>query len=326
MPWANDSDLANYGFLMHTQVVEFPAITEYILVRITLVGIGLSIVGALLSVFLICYVPVRSDSLLSVCNMCIALIGAQLAFAGAENAFPQKIMCKISTAALHYLFLAVHTWSLAFSVHMVLKLYRLLHGKRTKRRFMLVTIGWVMPMLVVATTAVVSGDGYGDERLCWLSIANGSVWAFIGPVCLIASINLLVLLQVLFVQYRHDAKKDLPMVLRIRNLFSTMVTQLPVTNVTWLLGLVPPSYVSFQYIFVLFNASQGMVIFTCHMLYSSQIRTLLKTKLHGVPPGDGQKNELNLSKSDSTGNTQSLEMDIVGEGLRTISVSKKRDP
>ncbi|CAL1542318.1 unnamed protein product [Lymnaea stagnalis] len=323
MPWSNDSDLANYGFLMQTQVYEFPATIEYILVRITLVGIGLSVVGGLLSVFLICYVPIRSDALFSVCNMCIALIGAQLAFAGAENAFPQKIMCKVSTASLHYLFLAMHTWSLAFSLHLLLKLFRFLHGKRTKRRFILVVVGWVLPMIVVATTAVVAGDGYGDERLCWLSVDNGSVWAFVGPVCFISSVNLLVLLLVIMVQYRHDTKKALSVFIRIRNLLSTIITQLPVTNAFWLLGLIPGHYVGFQYLFVLLNASQGMIIFTCHMLCSSQIRALLKTKLHGVPSPDGQKHD--MSKSDSTGNTQSLEMDVVGEGLRTISVSKKRD-
>ncbi|KAH9492849.1 Adhesion G protein-coupled receptor L3 [Bulinus truncatus] len=323
MPWLNDSDLANYGFLMQTHVYVFPPAIEYILVRITLVGIGLSVVGSLLSVFLICYVPIRSDALFSVCNMCIALIGAQLAFAGAENAFPQKIMCKVSTASLHYLFLAVHTWSFAFSIHMLLKLFRILHGKRTKRRFILVGVGWMAPMIVVATTAVVAGDGYGDDKLCWLSVDNGSVWAFVGPVCFISSVNLLVLFLVLLVQYRHDSKKDLPILTRFRNMLSTTVTQLPVTNVTWLLGLVPAAYVAFQYLFVLLNASQGMMIFTCHMLCSSQIRNLLKTRLHGVTPPDGPKND-EMTKSDSTGNTQSLEMDTVGEGMRAIAVSRKR--
>uniref|UniRef100_A0A2C9LL57 G-protein coupled receptors family 2 profile 2 domain-containing protein n=1 Tax=Biomphalaria glabrata TaxID=6526 RepID=A0A2C9LL57_BIOGL len=257
--------------------------------------------------------------------MCIALIGAQLAFAGAENIFPEKIMCKVSTASLHYLFLAVHTWSLAFSIHMLLKLFRFLHGKRTKRRFILASVGWVGPIIVVATTAVVAGDGYGDERLCCLSVDNGSVWAFVGPVCFICSVNLLVLFLVLLVQYRHDSKKALPPITRLGNLLTTIITQLPVTNVTWLFGVVPAKFVAFQYLFVMLNASQGMIIFTCHMMCSSQIRNLLKTRFHGVPPPDGAKNE-ELTKSDSTGNTQSLEMDIVGaEGLRAIAMSKKRD-
>ncbi|BFZ14017.1 hypothetical protein BsWGS_17056 [Bradybaena similaris] len=182
----------------------------------TLVGIGLSVVGGLLSVFLICYVPIRSDGLFAVGNLCVALLGAQLAFAGAENAFPQKIMCKISTASIHYLFLCVHCWALAFFLHLLLKLTRVLHGKRAKRRFLLVSIGWVVPMVIVATTAVLVGDKYGDDKLCWLSPQNGSHWAFVAPVCLACSVNVSILLLVILVQLKHDIKKDVSLPKRFK--------------------------------------------------------------------------------------------------------------
>ncbi|GFO08017.1 Egf-like module-containing mucin-like hormone receptor-like 4, partial [Plakobranchus ocellatus] len=258
-PWANDSDLANYGFLMQMYEYQFPAKVEFVLVRMTLVGVGLSVVGGLLSVFLVCYVPVRSDALFSICNMCIALIGAQLAFAGAENSFPEKIMCKFSTASLHYLFLSLHCWAMAFSLHLVMKF-----------------------------------------NICVLSV-------------------------VLIVQYRHDTKKDLPRNQIIKNALSTTITQLPVTNVTWLLGLAPPKYYTFQYLFVIVNASQGALILTCHMLCSSQIRSLLKTRFHGMPVAEGQKpeGEAQMSKSNSTGGTQSMEMDIVGDGHKSLSNARK---
>ncbi|BFZ14018.1 hypothetical protein BsWGS_17057 [Bradybaena similaris] len=101
-----------------------------------------------------------------------------------------------------------------------------------------------------------------------------------------------------------------------------MLVQFPVSNVTWLLGLVPANYISVQYLFVMLNASQGMLIFACHMMCSTQIRGLLKSRLGAGVGVDGPKPN---SQSDSTGNTQSVEMDIVGEGLKTVSTSKKRD-
>ncbi|GFR83338.1 adhesion G-protein coupled receptor D2-like, partial [Elysia marginata] len=161
---------------------------------------------------------------------------------------------------------------------------------------------------------------------CWLSVGNGSQWAFVGPVCVTVSFNVLVLITVLVVQYRHDVKKDIAGGQIVKNALSTILTQLPVTNVTWLLGLAPPRIYSIQYLFVIINASQGALILTCHMLCSSQIRNLLKTRFQGVELGEGQKQNgqnQQLSKSNSTGNTQSLEMDIVGEGLKPVRFAKK---
>ena len=307
---------------MQLQAHVMPPDIEYILVRLTLIGIGLSIIGGLLSVFLVCYVPLRSDGLFSICNMCVALVGAQLAFAGAENAFPTKLLCKISTASLHFLFSAVHFWSLSFSVHLIMKLLRVLQNQRFRKRLILVSLGWLGPVVVVAVTAVVSGADFGNHRACWLT-GSESQWAFIGPVCAISGVNVVVLGVVVAVQYKHDSRKEMSGVRKMKNLAMTILTQLPVTNVTWLLGLVPPTYVAFQCLFVMVNASQGMVIFACHMMCSSQIRAMFEKRHQGtIETGDNR--EQDVSKTGSTGHTQSVDTNVIEEEeLKTISFSKQ---
>ncbi|KAK7105224.1 hypothetical protein V1264_016631 [Littorina saxatilis] len=212
MPWKNnDSDMANYLFLMQTGNETLGDRDLFVLTKITLTGSGLSIVGGLLSIFLVCYVPMRSDGLFAIGNMCIALMSAQLAFAGAENAFPTQVMCKISASIIHYLFLCLHCWALSYSVHLIMKLCRVLPGLRWKRRCILTTIGWVIPIVIVAITAVIDSDSYnGGESLCWLNSHNNARWAFVGPVIFIAVCNGAVMLVMLFVRYLLDKKREVP--------------------------------------------------------------------------------------------------------------------
>lgn len=74
----------------------------------------------------------------------------------------------------------------------IFQLFRWFHGQRGRRRFVLVLIGWVVPVAVVATTAVMSGDGYGDERL-WV-VTSLILWQLYHLIiCLILSVFLLLL-------------------------------------------------------------------------------------------------------------------------------------
>ncbi|KAK7450080.1 hypothetical protein BaRGS_00039981 [Batillaria attramentaria] len=300
LPWTNnDSDLANYMFLMATGNETLPAHDQFVLTKISLTGCGLSIVGALLSVFLVCYVPMKSDGLFSIGNMCLALLASQLAFAGAENAFPTQVMCKISAAVLHYLFLTFHCWALAYSVHLMMKLCRVLPGLRWKRRCILVAIGWVAPIVVVALTAVVDAPpttGTAYQRGC---DGDHAVYA---------------------VSSGHQARGGHQ---QGKHLVMTVFSLLPVSSVPWLLGLSSPTAVVMQYLFVILNSAQGLFIFLLHMLLSTQIRSLLRNRMNEGEPRQGE--EIKMSKSGSTGPSHDItESSIVNVGCGMKNITSRR--
>ncbi|XP_076457507.1 adhesion G-protein coupled receptor D1-like [Babylonia areolata] len=310
-------------FLMQTGNITVGTRDLFVLTKLTLTGCGLSIVGALLSLFLVCYVPMRSDGLFSIGNMCVALISAQLSFAGAENAFPTLVMCKISAAILHYLFLTFHCWALAYSLHLVMKLCRVLPGQRGKRRCLLMTVGWVVPLIVVALTAVVDSDCYRGDALCWLNGQTKARWAFIGPVICIAVVNAAVMALMLFMRYLLDTKRDVTTKRKIRHLLGTVASLLPVSSLPWLFGLAPSGQIAWQYMFVIINSAQGLWIFILHMMLSSQIRSLLRTRVQGE--GEGKGEEMQMSKTGSTGGSNDLtESSIVNVGCGMKNITSRR--
>ncbi|XP_025100315.1 adhesion G-protein coupled receptor D1-like [Pomacea canaliculata] len=325
MPWANNnSDLANYMFLMTTDNLSLSARDEYILTKISLAGCGLSIVGSLLSVFLICYVPIRSDGLFSIGNLCFALLSAQLAFAGAENAFPVQVMCKISAAILHYLFLTFHCWALAYSIHLVMKLFHVLPGLRWKRRCILVAVGWVAPVIIVAVTAVIDADSYEAGRLCWLSEKTNARWAFVGPVTFIMIVNFAVMILMLGMRYLLDTKREYMPLKKLKHMAAIVCTLWPVSSLPWAFGLARSNDRLPMYIFVVLNSGQGLFIFLFHMLLSAQIRSLLRTRMNGEgePPAG---NEMHMSKSGSTGpSNDATESSIVNVGCGMKNIASRR--
>ncbi|KAM5233074.1 adhesion G protein-coupled receptor E2-like isoform 4-T4 [Hipposideros larvatus] len=162
---------------------------------ITYVGLSLSLLCLLLAAltFLLCKaIQNTSTSLHLQLSLCLFL--AHLLFLTAIDRTEPKVLCAIVAGALHYLYLASFTWMLLEGLHLFLTARNLMvvnysSVSRFMKKFML-PVGYGVPAVIVAISAASRPHLYGTPARCWLHTHEGFIWAFLGPVCTIFSINL----------------------------------------------------------------------------------------------------------------------------------------
>uniref|UniRef100_A0A667XHK1 G-protein coupled receptors family 2 profile 2 domain-containing protein n=1 Tax=Myripristis murdjan TaxID=586833 RepID=A0A667XHK1_9TELE len=102
-------------------------------------------------------------------------------------------------------------------------------------------IGWGLPVLIVTITLASASGKYSADGHCWLSVQNGVIWGFAGPVIFIIMVNMC---NVSLQQYKIMAAVKAVLVL------------LPILGLTWLCGVLVPFSIVMAYIFILLNSLQ----------------------------------------------------------------------
>ncbi|KAJ8302549.1 hypothetical protein KUTeg_018945 [Tegillarca granosa] len=230
------------------------------MIKLTVTGCGFSFVGTMLTLCLLCFLPVGSDGMFILSNMSVSLLSAQIAFIGAENSNPNGMVCKSSTAILHYLFLCLQFSSLRYALHLIGKLKPHNLIDKSQKKFTIILFVWGLPFLVVAITAILRGDTYGKDELCWLSNEHGTRWAFLGPVVIIQIINWIVFIMMLITRMVVDLKKNGNFLLAAKKQVLTACSLIPVLGLTWSLGFSVTTGRSMilQYLFVFFTSTQAV--------------------------------------------------------------------
>ncbi|KAK3086272.1 hypothetical protein FSP39_016125 [Pinctada imbricata] len=204
----------------------------------------------MLSLCLICFLPMSSDGMFILSNMSVSLLSAQLAFIGAENAYSEKI-----------------------------RPGNLMDKSFKKISVMLIC--WGLPLVIVGITCAIWGRDYGYGDICWLPEKYGARWAFLGPVAVIQIFNLAVFVTILATRFALDCKKSSKLSTIVGNQVWTFVSMFPVLGLMWIFGFA----VSFgqskfmQYIYVLLASTQGFSIFLCHVMTNSNVRKTLCVKM-----------------------------------------------
>ncbi|XP_078338615.1 adhesion G-protein coupled receptor D1-like isoform X2 [Crassostrea virginica] len=273
--------MASYTFLMDVGNVSLTDSEVTSLVKISVTGSGFSLVGTMLSLCLICFLPVTSDGMFILINMNISLIGAQLALIGAENSFESKMVCKTATAVIHYFFLTLQFCSLSFGLHLLSKLKSPRFLEKFHKRVIVLAICWLPSMIVVGLTATLRGDTYGSGTLCWLTPDQGTRWAFVGPTLAIQLVNLNIFGLIMVTRFAMDIKRNYGLRRVLKNQVLTAISLVPVLGLMWTLGLATTFGVgkSVQYLFVAFCSTQGMWIFLGHVMTNGHVRRLLCIKI-----------------------------------------------
>uniref|UniRef100_A0A673CG00 G-protein coupled receptors family 2 profile 2 domain-containing protein n=1 Tax=Sphaeramia orbicularis TaxID=375764 RepID=A0A673CG00_9TELE len=96
-------------------------------------------------------------------------------------------------------------------------------------------IGWGLPVLIVTITLASASGKYSADGYCWLSVQNGVIWGFAGPVIFIIMVSR---------NYVHFTAVKAVLVL------------LPILGLTWLCGVLVPFSIVMAYIFILLNSLQ----------------------------------------------------------------------
>ncbi|XP_065894114.1 uncharacterized protein [Dysidea avara] len=220
-------------------------------------------------------------------NLSIALLLGLIAFVSAvETAKNNRPGCIFVTTLLHYLFLAVFSWSLCEGMMVFAMFVKPFYKGFFQQMLFYLIVGWGLPIPIVVISAGVSHDHYGlydDNKrwACWISDDDGAIWAFTAPMIVIIIINSFFLAASLLEIY--NARKHLHKMTGTRKhnyydaartiLIGTLAL-LPLLGGTWIMGLLflfDSDSEAISWIFTVLNSLQGLFIFFFHVLRNREV-------------------------------------------------------
>ncbi|XP_001509384.3 adhesion G-protein coupled receptor F3 [Ornithorhynchus anatinus] len=225
-------------------------------------------------------------------NVVFCLLAADICFLGASllPSSPQSPLCLTVAFLCHFLYLATFFWMLAQALVLAHQLLFVFH-QLSKRRVLplMITLGYLCPLgLAAATLGKYFPQGqYLKKGTCWLDAEGGAQYLFVVPVLTIVGVNAVVLALALLKLTRPTPSEGPRPEERhaLMSIFKALLILTPVFGLTWGLGLanlmeeiseVP------HYLFVVFNASQGIFILLFGCLMDKKMREALLKRL-GCP-------------------------------------------
>ncbi|XP_054635927.1 putative adhesion G protein-coupled receptor E4P isoform X2 [Dunckerocampus dactyliophorus] len=207
-------------------------------------------------------------------HLCICLFIADLIFVAGITQTKPEGGCRFIAAMLHIFFMGVFAWMLLEGV----QLYRMvvLVFNATIRPLYLFLFGYGTPLVIVIVSAIVRPEGYGTKELCWLSLKDGLIWSFYGPVCVIIFLNVFFFIVTVWklAQKISSLNPDLSKLNTIKTFTVTAIAQMCILGLMWVFGafLFRKGNIVAEYIFTVLNSLQGALVFIMHCLLSRQVR------------------------------------------------------
>ncbi|XP_078327322.1 uncharacterized protein LOC144623100 [Crassostrea virginica] len=280
--------LTNFAILMRPYSSDTE--DEQSLKTISLVGVILSIIFIALTfiIYILTWRFIKSDQNIMMLNLCVSLVLAYVVFISSVEEKDNEGSCVAITAVLHYLFLATFFNMLGMGLYYFMSItvtyyaMYVANNFKSKSRIHWILVGtWGIPFVIVMIgLGSFWGEGYHLRFYCWLSSESGSLYLFIVPVCLIAVINILIIVSLVRVLCATSAMANSSLKKKAASGLRSLGTLLPVLGVTWLFGIlaVNEKADAFQYIFVIANSLQGFFIFTSHVLLNKKVMLALRKK------------------------------------------------
>ncbi|KAL0979571.1 hypothetical protein UPYG_G00186700 [Umbra pygmaea] len=276
----------NFALLLQVYEVKRSPESERALQVMTFIGCGVSLCGLLFTFILFVAVGVpKSDRTTVHKNLIVALGTAELLLMCSDWASANEGACLLVTALLHLFFMASFSWMLVEGLLLWSKVVSV-NMSEDRRMKLYYAIGWGVPVVIVGVTLTVSMDKYRADSHCWLNVDTHMIWAFVGPVVFILSVNTVVLCRVVMVTVSSSHRRAKMLTPSSSSKFHTFdltwaVTRpvlilLPVLGLTWLCGVLVHLSMVVAYVFIALNAFQGLYIFLVYAVYNSEVRNAIK--------------------------------------------------
>ncbi|XP_077866231.1 adhesion G-protein coupled receptor D1-like, partial [Saccoglossus kowalevskii] len=299
--------LTNFAVLMQVTEFEIPLTRAH-----SLALENLTYICSVTSIFCLvmtlgCYTYLRlwkSQRIILHANLAASLAIAQTIYLVGIEAEPASL-CKVVAVALHYFFTSSFVWMFIEGANLYVK--SIFVFAKEIPTAALAGVGWGVPLLIVAISLAIRFDGYGSNGICWLSYDNGLIWAFAGPVILVILINAIILILVLRVFMTLKANADKTEVEKLRIGIRAIVMLQPLLGLTWLFGAfaVNAETLVFQYLFIIFNALQGVFIFILHCAMNEDVKQAFLKKRRVKHSHDSATMSLSMRDTSSTMATKS---------------------
>ncbi|XP_068749321.1 adhesion G-protein coupled receptor D1-like [Montipora capricornis] len=234
---------------------------------LTYVGLGLSILGSVITIISHWVLTERSLPLFQIrVSLMSSLLTGQITFLVGINATANKGACVAAAALMQYFFMAALCWMPVDGIHLYLftvKVYNVSH-----KMLVYHLLSWGIPAVFVSISLGIATGKNGIESFvsdehCWLSYGSGALWIFATFVALVELANTVIVVRVIkeMASMQHTSHKQMEQArLGIRACLMLM----PLLGITWLFGLLTPVHTAFLYVNVILNSTQGFFIFALH--------------------------------------------------------------
>lgn len=122
--------------------------------------------------------------------------------------------CLVVAMAIHFFLLAAFLWMLTQAACLYTAFVQVLPGKRHLEDYFsyAVVVNWLGPAVLVTASAIFNRSDYTTAHYCWIDVHSGLILAFVVPLLLVISINVVVYVLVVMAIYRRT---DLKVALKV---------------------------------------------------------------------------------------------------------------
>ncbi|XP_061181254.1 adhesion G protein-coupled receptor B1-like [Saccostrea echinata] len=280
--------LTNFAILMRPYTSEKE--DKASLKTLSFVGVIVSIVFTVLTfiIFIMTWKYIKNDQNIMLLNLCGSLVLSYVAFISAVEETNDEVLCTAITAIIHYLFLVTFFCMMGMGVYYFMSitvtyysLYMANNFKSKSRVHWFLLGGWGIPFIIASSTlGAFWGKKYHLENYCWLSMESGSLYLFVVPVCVIAMVNILIIVSLIRVLFATSTMLKSSLHKKAASGLRSLGTLVPVLGVTWIFGVMAFNERAevFQFIFIIANSLQGFFIFFSHVVLNKKLIKGLKTQ------------------------------------------------
>ncbi|XP_075718116.1 adhesion G protein-coupled receptor B3 isoform X6 [Rhinoderma darwinii] len=293
-------------------IMEYSGIPSVTLI----IGCGLSCLAliTLAVVYAALWRYIKSERSIILINFCLSIISSNILILVGQTQVQNKGVCTMTTAFLHFFFLASFCWVLTEAWQSYMAVTGKIRTRVIRKRFL--CLGWGLPALVVAISmGFTKAKGYGTPHYCWLSLEGGLLYAFVGPAAAVVLVNMVIGILVFNKLVSRDGILDKKLKHRagqmsephsgltlkcakcgvvsttalsattasnaMASLWSSCVV-LPLLALTWMsavLAMTDKRSILFQILFAVFDSLQGFVIVMVHCILRREVQDAFRCRL-----------------------------------------------
>ncbi|XP_048062895.1 adhesion G protein-coupled receptor E3-like [Megalobrama amblycephala] len=254
--------------------------SELDLLNLVCVIVGLVFFSLSLLTFALCQWSPGVNNVARI-NICISLLLAHLLFLLTQQFLslirPLQVLCAVISGVLHFLFLSGFVWMFIEAVLLFICVKNLSQISSKKREVLssgfLCVIGYTVALVVVAVSVGLVPEGYGNEH-CWIKRDKDFIWSFLGPVCVILALNMILFINI-FINLNSTLKKlnaEVSQMKQTKTMTFKTLAQFVVLGCSWVLGFFTNGSKELEILFLILNSQQGTFIFLVYCVLNNEVR------------------------------------------------------
>ncbi|XP_038049205.1 adhesion G-protein coupled receptor D1-like [Patiria miniata] len=264
--------MTSFAVLVQVVDIEISEADRRALDVISLIGCVCSIIGTFLTCSTYLFLRMTSERTLIHFNLAIAIMLAQVTFLFEDSAEKGTVTCAVVAMLLYFFNTAIFCWMLIEGVQIYFQVVVVfVNAERLK---MYILTGWGFPLILTVITTAILRESLGTHGICWLSVADHSIWFFAVPVIIVILINCYILVRVTKLIVTLTKAQGGSKIDNAKKSTKASVMLLPLLGCTWVFGFlcVTESTIIFHYLFAIFNSFQGFCLFLAYCAFSTEVR------------------------------------------------------